>query len=73
MSRSVRIAATLAILVLCATFLAAQLDFARRYQLGMPPERYWLPQLRHIWLVGLIPAAALFATAFLLHRRKRGE
>lgn len=73
MSRSVRIAAALAILVLCATYLAAQIDFSRRFQLGMSPTQYWLPQLRHIWLVGLVPAAVLAGAAFWLHRRKHDE
>jgi hypothetical protein len=73
MSRSVRIAATLALLVLCATFLAAQIDFARRFQLGMSPDHYWIPQLRRIWLVGLVPAALLAAVAFGLHRRRRDD
>jgi hypothetical protein len=64
MSRSVRIAAALAIFVLCATFLAAQIDFSRRFQIGMSPTQYWIPQLRHIWLVGLIPATLLASAAF---------
>lgn len=53
------------------TFLAAQVDFLRRYRFGMTPERYWLPQLLQIWLPGIGLTLGLGALAFLLHRRSR--
>jgi hypothetical protein len=69
--RSPRIFAALAILTVAATFLLAQLDFARRHRIGIPPERYWLPQLRQIWLPGLGVALVLGVIALVLHRRGR--
>jgi hypothetical protein len=59
------------LLAVAATFLLAQIDFARRHRIGMPPERYWKPQLLQIWLPGLGLALALGGLAFLLHRRGR--
>jgi len=59
------------LLTIAATFLLAQIDFARRHRIGMPPERYWKPQLLQIWLPGLGLALALGGLAFLLHRRGR--
>jgi len=73
MSRGPRIVASLALLSVAATFLAAQIDFARRNRIGIAPERYWWPQLRQIWLPGLAAALALAAIAFVLHRRRPPE
>jgi hypothetical protein len=61
----------LAVLGFAATFLAAQIDFARRYRIGILPERYWWPQFLQIWLPGLGAAAVLALVAFVLHRRGR--
>ncbi len=69
--RAPRIFAALALLVVAATYLSAQLDFARRHRIGMPPARYWLPQLRQIWLPGCGLALVLGAIALVLHRRGR--
>lgn len=66
-----RIVASLALLVMPLTFLAAQVDFLRRYKFGIAPERYWLPQLLRIWLPGLGLTLVLGTLAFLLHRRSR--
>jgi hypothetical protein len=60
----------LASLAFAATFLAAQIDFARRNHIGIAPERYWLPQARQIWLPGLGISLVLAAVAFVLHRRR---
>jgi hypothetical protein len=60
------------LLAVAATFLLAQIDFARRHVIGIPAERYWSPQLRQIWLPGLGLAAVLGALALVLHRRGRG-
>jgi hypothetical protein len=54
-----------------STFLLAQIDFARRHRIGLAPERYWLPQLRQIWLPGLGVALVLGGIALVLHRRGR--
>jgi len=61
----------LAVLAVASTFLVAQVDFARRNRIGIPPERYWRPQLLQIWLPGLGISLALLALAFVLHRRGR--
>jgi hypothetical protein len=63
--------AALAILALAATFLLAQIDFARRHHIGIAPERYWLPQLRQIWAPGLGLSLVLATFAWVLHRRGR--
>jgi hypothetical protein len=63
--------ASAALLATAATFLFAQVDFARRHRIGMAPERYWWPQLTHIWLPGLGVAAGLGVVALVLHRRGR--
>jgi hypothetical protein len=60
----------LALLTLAATFLAAQIDFARRHRIGIEAERYWRPQLLQVWLPGLGAAVILAAVAFILHRRR---
>jgi hypothetical protein len=65
-----RVFASLALLSFAATFLAAQIDFARRNHIGIPAERYWWPQVMQIWLPGLGLALVLAAVAFLLHRRR---
>jgi hypothetical protein len=60
-----------ALLVAAATVLLAQIDFARRHRIGIPPERYWLPQLQQIWAPGLGLALVLSVVALVLHRRGR--
>lgn len=70
LSRGTRVFASLALLSFAATFLAAQIDFARRNHIGIAPERYWWPQLTQIWLPGLGAALVLGAVAFILHRRR---
>ncbi len=69
--RAPRVLAAAALLAVAATFLFAEIDFARRHHIGMAPERYWWPQLLQIWLPGLGLAAVLGGIAFLLHRRGR--
>jgi hypothetical protein len=73
MSRRVRILAALATLSLPGTYLAAQIDFVRRHTPGMPPQRYWLPQLTRVWLPGLAATLIFAFCAFALHRRARGD
>jgi hypothetical protein len=68
-SRAPRIFASLALLALPCTFLAAQVDFFRRNHIGIPAERYWRPQLVQIWLPGLTFALVSGAIALVLHRR----
>jgi len=69
--RAPRILAAIALLTVAATFLLAQIDFARRHHIGIAPGRYWTPQLLQIWLPGLGLALILVALAFVLHRRGR--
>jgi hypothetical protein len=74
--RRARLLAALAVLTAAGTYLAAQIDFLRRHTLGFPPiepKRYWWPQFTHIWLPGLGAALLLAGTAFVLHRRTRGD
>jgi len=73
MSRRVRILAALATLSLPGTYLAAQIDFVRRHHPGLPPLKYWLPQLTRIWLPGLAATLIFALAAFALHRRARGD
>ena len=73
MSRGPRIVASLALLSMAATFLAAQIDFARRNRVGIAPERYWLPQLLQIWIPGVATALVLAVLALVLHRRRPPE
>jgi len=73
MSRSVRLLAALATLSLPVTYLAAQIDFVRRHNPGMAPERYWLPQVMRIWVPGLAATLIFALAAFALHRRPRGD
>jgi hypothetical protein len=67
--RGPRIFASLAVLSLAATFLAAQIDFARRNHIGISAERYWWPQLLQIWLPGIGITVVLAVVSFILHRR----
>jgi LPXTG-motif cell wall-anchored protein len=62
-----------ALVAIAGTFLAAQVDYYRRYVPNMPPRRYWLPQLSQIWLPGLGLSLVLAAAAFLLHFRRRSH
>ena len=71
LKRSPRVLASVAVLAVALTFLAAQVDFVRRNRIGITPERYWRPQLLQIWLPGLGLALALLVLAFVLHRRGR--
>ncbi|MGB8296881.1 MAG: hypothetical protein WCG85_15740 [Polyangia bacterium] len=73
MSRRVRILAALATLGLPGTYLAAQIDFVRRHHPGLPPIKYWIPQLTRIWLPGLTATLIFALAAFALHRRARGD
>jgi hypothetical protein len=73
MTRSVRILGALATLSLPATYMAAQIDFVRRHTMGIPPQRYWLPQFTHIWVPGLAATIIFALAAFALHRRVKGE
>jgi predicted NAD/FAD-binding protein len=73
MSRTIRILGALATLSLAGTYLAAQIDFLRRHRPGLAPERYWTPQVSHIWLPGLAAALIFALAAFALHRRARGD
>ncbi len=69
--RGPRLFASLAVLSFAATFLAAQIDFARRHHIGISLERYLWPQLRQIWLPGLGTTAVFAMVALVLHRRGR--
>jgi hypothetical protein len=69
--QAVRVFASLALLALVGTYVAAQVDFVRRHHPGVTPARYWLPQLSQIWLPGLAAAAVLAAVAFALERYAR--
>ena len=71
LKRSPRVLASVAVLAVAFTFLAAQVDFVRRNRIGITPERYWRPQLLQIWLPGLGLALVLLVLAFVLHRRGR--
>jgi len=67
----VRILVTLAVLCGAATYVASQIDFVRRHQPGIPPTRYWVPQLVQIWLPGAAATALFALCALWLHRRRR--
>jgi hypothetical protein len=69
--QAVRVFASLALLALVGTYVAAQVDFVRRHHPGVDPVRYWLPQLSQIWLPGLAGAAVLAVVAFALERYAR--
>jgi hypothetical protein len=62
-----------AALSLCGTFFFAQIDFFRRHQPGISPEKYWLPQLYRIWAPGLALVFALLLLALALERWGRRE
>jgi hypothetical protein len=66
--RAVRVLATIAVLALVGSYVAAQVDFLRRHQPGIAPLRYWLPQARNIWAPGLGLALVSAIVAFALHR-----
>ena len=75
-SVAVRVLASMAVLAVAGTYLAAQIDFVRRHTLGFPPldvRRYWLLQIKFIWVRGLGAALVLAAAAFLLHRGRRAD
>jgi hypothetical protein len=68
---AVQLLAAMAVLAVAGTYLAAQIDFVRRHTLGFPPldvRRYWLLQIKFIWVRGLGAALLLAAIAFLIHR-----
>ncbi len=69
--QAVRVFASLALLALVGTYVAAQVDFVRRHHPGVPAGRYWLPQVSQIWLPGLAGAAVLAVVAFALERYAR--
>jgi hypothetical protein len=69
--QAVRVFASLALLALIGTYVAAQVDFVRRHHPGVPPARYWLPQLSQIWMPGLAGTAVLVLVAFVLERYAR--
>jgi hypothetical protein len=72
----VRVFSALSVLALAGTFLAAQIDFVRRHTLGFPPldvRRYWLLQIKFIWVRGLGAALVLALVAFLLHRGRQAD
>ena len=68
---AVRLFATLAVLAMVATYVAAQVDFLRRHRPEISPLKYWLPQARLIWAPGLGLALVFAVTAFALHRWRR--
>jgi hypothetical protein len=72
-ARGPRVLASFAVLALAATYLAAQIDLMRRHHPGIPPARYWWPQLERVWLPGLTATLALAVAAFVLHRRSRAK
>jgi hypothetical protein len=65
--------ATLAVLSAVGTYVAAQVDFIRRHQPGLPPLKYWFPQVTNIWLPGLATAAFFVLLAIVLPRRPRAK
>jgi hypothetical protein len=70
---AVRVFATLSLLAVVATYVAAQVDFLRRHEPGITPIKYWLPQVRLIWAPGLALALVCALAAFALHRWKRRQ
>jgi hypothetical protein len=71
LGQAVQVVASLALLALVGTYVAAQVDFVRRHHPGVAPARYWLPQLSQIWLPGLGAVAVLTMVAFVLERYAR--
>jgi hypothetical protein len=75
-SVAVRVLSAMAVLTVAGTYVAAQIDFVRRHTLGFPPldvRRYWLLQIKFIWVRGLGAALLLAALAVLLHRLARAD
>jgi hypothetical protein len=70
-ARLARALAGCTVLAIAGTFLAAQIDYFRRYRPVMPPSKYWAPQIAQIWLPGLGAALVFAVAAFLLHIRGR--
>jgi hypothetical protein len=68
--RGARVLITLSLCTLVGTYVAAQVDFLRRHQPGIAPERYWWPQLTHVLLPGLAAAVVLALGGWLLARRR---
>jgi hypothetical protein len=68
LNKAVRVCATVALLTVAGTYVAAQVDFLRRHQPGVAPETYWIPQLLQIWAPGLAAAGLFAITAMILHR-----
>jgi hypothetical protein len=66
-----RVFASLAVLALVGTYVAAQVDLVRRHQPGIAPARYWAPQLLQIWVPGLAATLVLASVAFALERSMR--
>ncbi len=66
----VRILATLALLALVGTFVAAQIDFVKRHRPGKSPESYWRPQITQIWAPGLTVGIICATAAWWFHRRQ---
>jgi hypothetical protein len=69
--QAVRVFASLALLALVGTYVAAQVDFVRRHHPGVDPIKYWVPQVQQIWLPGLAGTAVLVVVAFALERYAR--
>jgi hypothetical protein len=65
---AVRLCATVALLTIVGTYVAAQVDFLRRHQPGIAPETYWIPQLLQIWAPGLAVGTLFAVSAVILHR-----
>jgi hypothetical protein len=68
LARAVRICATVALVTIVGTYVAAQVDFLRRHSPGIAPEVYWTPQIRQIWMPGLAVGVAFALGAMILHR-----
>ena len=61
------------VLTLAGTFVFSQIDYLRRQQPGMDPAKYWMPQLSHIWLPGILAATICLILAFVLESRARHD
>jgi hypothetical protein len=75
-SPAVKLLSAMAVLAVVGTYLAAQIDFVRRNTLGFPAidvRRYYLLQIKFIWVRGLGAALVLAAAAFLLHRGRQAD
>jgi hypothetical protein len=71
LGRAVRLCATVALLTIAGTYVAAQVDFLRRHHPGVAPETYWIPQLLQVWAPGLAVGTLFAAAAAILHRWQR--